>query len=249
VREDTGRFAVAPQTDDEDTLDTRNPVFASFAQQVAAAAALDLDLAAVLAGTGGRSSVSGRFEAVGPVRPSGGDSLSLVLDPEITRTCLADPIACADLAASAVRLRADPPISLDSPLFAPPAELRASFCAASCVDEAACRRRVLDEFLVGVDTAEEAQALALGEVRRPEGDLASGPRWTPAMAVVSLPPDDVLRAPRARRVEYVIRGERLGHAHRRVRPEVGAGEARAVGRRRGRQVARVLDVRQRAARV
>ena len=157
------------------------------------------------AGTGGRSSVSERFEAVGPIRPSGGESLSLVLDPEITRTCLADPIACADLAASVVRLRADPPIALDSPLFAPPAELRASFCAASCVDEAACRRRVLDEFLVGVDTAEEAQALALGEVRRLEGDLASGPRWTPAMAVVSLPPDDVLRAPRARRVEYVIR--------------------------------------------
>ena len=153
----------------------------------------------------GRSSVSERFEAVGPIRPSSGESLSLVLDPEITRTCLADPIACADLAASVVRLRADPPIALDSPLFAPPAELRASFCAASCVDEAACRRRVLDEFLVGVDTAEDAQALALGEVRRLEGDLASGPRWTPAMAVVSLPPDDVLRAPRARRVEYVIR--------------------------------------------
>ena len=204
VREDTGRFAVAPQTDEEEDI-LNNPVFASFAQQVAAAAALDVDLAAVLAGTEGRSSVSERFEAVGPIRPSGGESLSLVLDPEITRTCLADPVACADLAASVVRLRADPPIALDSPLFAPPAELRASFCAASCVDEAACRRRVLDEFLVGVDTAEEAQALALGEVRRLEGDLASGPRWTPAMAVVSLPPDDVLRAPRARRVEYVIR--------------------------------------------
>ena len=204
VREDTGRFAVAPQTDEEEDI-LNNPVFASFAQQVAAAAALDVDLAAVLAGTGGRSSVSERFEAVGPIRPSSGESLSLVLDPEITRTCLADPIACADLAASVVRLRADPPIALDSPLFAPPAELRASFCAASCVDEAACRRRVLDEFLVGVDTAEDAQALALGEVRRLEGDLASGPRWTPAMAVVSLPPDDVLRAPRARRVEYVIR--------------------------------------------
>ena len=86
MREDTGRFAVAPQTDEEDILN--NPVFASFAQRVAAAAALDVDLAAVLAGTGGRSSVSERFEAVG-IRPSSGESLSLVLDPETTRTCLA----------------------------------------------------------------------------------------------------------------------------------------------------------------
>ena len=191
ITEDTGRFTVAAAG----TTDS-SEFFASFAQQAAAAAALDVDLAAVLAETGGSSNPMG---SMGP-SPSGGASLgfdTFGIDPNIMQTCVSDPVACADAAASAVRLRPDPPIAPDSPLFAPPAELRAEFCAASCVDDAACRRRVLDEFLVGVDTAEEAEALALG---RPEarGDL---PRQ-PAMAVVSLPPD---LAPGARRVEYVIR--------------------------------------------
>ena len=156
-----------------------------------------MDLAAVLAG----ARDSNPLGSVGP-NPSGGGSLDVFtnsIDPDLMQSCVADPVACASSAASAVRLRPDPPIALDSPLFAAPAKLRAEFCVASCVDDATCRRRVLDEFLLGVDTAEEAEALALGRSANVSAKMF--PRQ-PAMAVVSLPPD---LAPRARRVEYVIR--------------------------------------------
>ena len=201
LKEDTGRFVATHDGDGDGDADDAAAGFASFAQQVAAAAALDVDLAAVLAETGGASNPLG---SVGPT-PSGGGSRSLGfdtfgLDMNIVQSCVADPVACAEAAASVVRLRPDPPIKLDSPLFAPPAALRAEFCAASCVDNAACRRRILDEFLIGVDTAEEAEALALG--RTLPGSPAENPPHQPAMAVVSLPPD---LAPRATRVEYVIR--------------------------------------------
>ena len=201
VVEDTGRFAnTHAGTDARENLGTESPeetIFASFAQQAAAAAALDVDLAAVLAG----ARDSNPLGSVGP-NPSGGGSLDVFtnsIDPDLMQSCVADPVACASSAASAVRLRPDPPIALDSPLFAAPAKLRAEFCVASCVDDATCRRRVLDEFLLGVDTAEEAEALALGRSANVSAKMF--PRQ-PAMAVVLLPPD---LAPRARRVEYVIR--------------------------------------------
>ena len=208
ISEDTGRFADTHAdtdarfdgTEDEGIPGRESPeenLFASFAQQAAAAAALDVDLAAVLAG----ARDSNPLGSVGP-NPSGGGSLDVFtngIDPDLMQSCVADPVACASSAASAVRLRPDPPIALDSPLFAAPAKLRAEFCVASCVDDATCRRRVLDEFLIGVDTAEEAEALALG--RSANVSAKKFPRQ-PAMAVVSLPPD---LAPRARRVEYVIR--------------------------------------------
>jgi|TARA_B110000967_G_scaffold13827_1_gene13295 hypothetical protein len=169
----------------------------SFAQQAAAAAALDVDLGALLGASG---SGGGAFGQMGP-NPSGtgGSNSPITIDPAILAACLDNPMACAASAASVVSFRENPPVPLDGALMVTPEELRETFCVSSCVDDPVCRRSVLNEFLVGVDTKEQAEALALGKnISGLDISLA----YQPAMAVVTMP---LLLKPSANSVEYVIR--------------------------------------------
>ena len=94
----------------------------SFAQQAAAAAALDVDLGALLGASG---SGGGAFGQMGP-NPSGtgGSNSPITIDPAILAACLDNPMACAASAASVVSFRENPPVPLDGALMVTPEELR-----------------------------------------------------------------------------------------------------------------------------
>ena len=179
----------------------------SFQQQAAAAAALDLDLNALLGGASG----SGGLGSMGP-NPSGTGGSGMAVDPSLLEACLDDPMTCASAVNSIITFRENPPIPLNSALMAAPEVLRSTFCVASCVDDDDCRRNVLSEFLVGVETAELAEAMALGSRNSALGmDAGSNAEATynfnnvsyqPAMAVVTLPTN---LKPSDLNVEYTIR--------------------------------------------
>lgn len=138
------------------------------------------------------------------------DVNAMLADDSLLR-CRANPLECSEY----VTLRDEGGIGLDSALMQPPALLRSWLCTDACLDRPGCYRPVLDEFLTGAATEDEAMSYALRQsvVATDSGDEAgenfgSNKRrqrkdsHRGVMGVVILPPD---LTPASREVSYTIR--------------------------------------------
>ena len=150
----------------------------SFMQQVALAAAVEVDAAAL----------TNEFSIGG----GGGESAGSPLDAAFA-TCQRDPSSCVDAAAGFLKPRENG-LPLDSPLLFPPALLRATLCSVGCVNAPSCYRPVIETFLVGA--VDETEAIRIASA------AASSDADPGVLGVVILPND---LSPISRDITYSVR--------------------------------------------